>query len=256
MSFPINISDFGIFIIKAVLCAFLSCNKISIFKPNLGRIADPSASFTLGPFHGHRPSGKFFANLSDTTDISAPVSIRPCAGFLFIIMSMRRLGLSEACKAWTGTASVLLFCCGQNLAICPAFLHLLQMGLPSVVRLAWLARWFGALVFSYCITGRPEGGRFFFDIQDPVHIVMSACNRDLVGIGSDVYILVPGDIGVAPCILVLRGNRSDYLCSPLRRYPCTGNNGCAATVGAWTGLSSSFGPALVEDPPPSTVSLS
>ena len=160
MSLPINISHFGIFIIKAVLCAFLSCNRTSIFNPNLGRIADPSASFTLGPFHGHRSSGKFFANFSDTTDISAPVSIRPCAGFLFMIMSIRRLGLSDACKAWTGTALVLFFCCGQHLAICPAFLHLLQMGLPSVVRFAWLAWWFGALVFPYWLTGGPEGGRF------------------------------------------------------------------------------------------------
>ena len=150
MSLPINISDFGIFIIKAVLCAFLSFNRTSIFNLNLGRITDPSASFTLGPFHGHRSSGKYFANFSDTTDIYAPVSIRPCAGFLFIIISIRRLGLSAACRAWTCTATVLLFCCGQNLAICPAFLHLLQMGLPSVVRLAWLARWFGALVFLYC----------------------------------------------------------------------------------------------------------
>ena len=88
--------------------------------------------------------------------------------------------------------------------------------------------WFFHIVLP---VGRRAVG-FYVDIQDPVHIVLSACNRDLVGIGSGVYILVTGDIGVAPCILVLRGNRSGYNCTPLRRYPRTGNNGCDVTVGA------------------------
>lgn len=66
------------------------------------RVTYPLVSFTLGPFRVHWSSGKILANFSDTTDTYAPVSIRTCTGFLLIIISIRRLGLLEACKAWTG----------------------------------------------------------------------------------------------------------------------------------------------------------
>ena len=85
---------------------------------------------------------------------------------------------------------------------------------------------------------------FFFDIQDPVHIVLPAYIRDQVGISSDVHALVPGDSGVASCIPV-PGNIGMASCIPV-----PGNIGVASCIpvlgnSSWV----AYPPVVVSWPP-------
>ena len=168
MLLPINISDFGIFIIKAVLCALLSFNRTSIFNLN-------------------------------------------------------------------------------------------SPGLPG-----GLVYWFFHIVLP--VDRRMVG--FFFDIQDPVHIVLLAYILDQVGIGSDVHALVPGDSGVAFCnpvpgdigaasCIPVQGNIDVASCIPVPGnvgmvscIPVLGNVGMASCIPVLGSNSLAvFSPMVVSWPP-------
>ena len=125
--------------------------------------------------------------------------------------------------------------------------------------------------------GLPVGRRavgFYVDIQDPFHIVLSACNRDLVGIGSDVYILVPGDSGVAFCnpvpgdigaasCIPVQGNIDVASCIPVPGnvgmvscIPVLGNVGMASCIPVLGSNSLAVFPPMVVSWPPFDPTLS